>query len=737
MDNDSIKTVEDELVIDENGLIELLPHCERTFCEMAEQISLYGRSVAVLPTGTGKTGIIINFLRTFQPVWKIIVAASNDNIDEIKSHPGFVGDNVIATTYANLGKIMNSYAMTLPIRLIILDEVHRASAKEWSKGVKGLIELHKNAVVAGFTATPIRYLDKKKDVVAEWFNGISAGNMTLQEAMQEGILPRPIQVEAMFDITKDVEKQKKKLITIVDKGNSMSTIAGEHLRKLDEYSENWNEQERDKSIISLMSKYIGGFTDKNYKHIVFMPNIESANTLKETVMAWFKSIYPNNHVNVYTVHSKSKDKATQLSEFKTVKSINDIDVLIAVNMANESMHVKNTKSVMMLRYTKSPNLFIQQMGRALSIGGEQPIIFDFIGNIDALSDTVDFIMGIESKVSNLYKDDIGKLLHANADKIFHEYDDQTVEFREMISSMNLRNSSSSRVTWSDKMQKIREAKQNGLESIEAIEDKTLRNWIAKARREFILGTLERDKAEELKSVLGIEVYMTEQMLEYGKQWITVAENMRNAKNMTRNEIEQLGFPENKIASEIEQLRFRIYTGKVPDELIAYMREEKIDPKVSNEWAIEKLREYDTALTNRFLYIVDTITSSNKVSLDSDEFELSTYLDICQAVVRLKNYFDRYDGGEDCIEAVMFNMMHQYWKLNISKIASKIEIDIVALALHIMYIRYMTANCEEYEANTVKNMILNIPEEMRSKSINKLIKKLDHIKKNEMAELIAF
>ena len=56
--------------------------------------------------------------------------------------------------------------------------------------------------------------------------------------------------------------------------------------------------------------------------------------------------------------------------------------MFSVNMLNEGIHVKGIDAIIMLRGTKSPIVYRQQIGRLLAIGGQkEPIIFDFADNI--------------------------------------------------------------------------------------------------------------------------------------------------------------------------------------------------------------------------------------------------------------------------------------------------------------------------------------------------------------------
>ena len=62
---------------------------------------------------------------------------------------------------------------------IILDEFHRCGAEMWGQGVKRLLNIYSDIPVLGLTATNIRYIDNRRDMADELFNGNIASEMTL------------------------------------------------------------------------------------------------------------------------------------------------------------------------------------------------------------------------------------------------------------------------------------------------------------------------------------------------------------------------------------------------------------------------------------------------------------------------------------------------------------------------------------------------------------------------------
>ena len=62
---------------------------------------------------------------------------------------------------------------------------------------------------------------------------------------------------------------------------------------------------------------------------------------------------------------------------------NEISLMFAVDIFNEGFHINGVDGVLMFRKTKSPIIYFQQLGRALSFSArkKQIKIFDFVDNI--------------------------------------------------------------------------------------------------------------------------------------------------------------------------------------------------------------------------------------------------------------------------------------------------------------------------------------------------------------------
>lgn len=681
---------------------ELKPHNVKAYEEAKAQIELYGRSAIVQPTGTGKSYVMMKIMQDFYTPYKIILGPSKGAMQELEYKPEWVEHNTLVYTYSNahnLVKLLKDYNLE-GVKLIVLDELHRVGASVWGKYVKEILELYPDAALLGLTATPIRYLDSKRDMVSELFNGISAGNMTLQQCIEQGILPTPTYVTAMFDIDSDI---RNRLIKINKRTKSKSKAvavlpdkAKEAEELIESYKENWK---RDDSIVEILNKHIGQYRDKNYKHIVFVPTIELANEMRTVINDWFMRVYEGIDIHVYVVHSANTLKEVELQEFCYEKQEGNIDVLIAVNMANEGFHIQNTKSVMMLRYTQSPIVYLQQIGRALASGGENPIIFDFIGNIDAIGNITEFLSSLEVKVSNILKDNAHEVISHKAKKLFNVYEDNTSEFRKVLSTVDRLVSNK----WDTNIFKLKDI--IGIANFDKIKDTDLKKWAKEQQKLFFNGTLSTEKTEQFRS-LGKLAYITPALMEYGIHWLDTVDRIKGGESVEK--------------SDEAALKYRLYCNRLPMELMSYIKDNEVDLKITEVWFRETCERYNKAITDRFYEVLGIIYNDDRVKLYSEVFSIEVYESTILSILNLRGLFNKYINREDSAKAILINLFARYWKLHSSEIASNIECDEGTLENHMLICKVINGKAEKEEIDSLITNVLTIDKNIRANSTNVLI-----------------
>ena len=279
--------------------------------------------------------------------------------------------------YCNMPNMKQETMEGLQPDYILLDEMHRALAKEWSKGIKRLLEMYPDAKVLGLSATPIRYLDRCRNVVNELFNGNLACDMSLSQAILDGILPMARYVCGVYSFQKDAESLNKK----IEKSCNSDEEKKELLKELKVLKENLDKAN---GVFDIFKKYI---VNGNEKFVVFLKNTAHLREMKPVIEKWF--IDAGFDVRMYEVHCKNADSDKEFQAFKEDTEDGIIKACLNVNMVAEGIH-GDIDGVIMLRETISPNMYFQMIGRAFSCGKKTiPLIFDLVANSQFISDAVD------------------------------------------------------------------------------------------------------------------------------------------------------------------------------------------------------------------------------------------------------------------------------------------------------------------------------------------------------------
>lgn len=365
----------------------LLPHNIKTYQEAKEKLENQGKVVIVQPTGTGKSYIMFQLLHDYYDDYKIVVAPSNHFLNNLQENKFWVSNKTVTVTYAWMCTHVDELELAFwdlgiklsDVKLIIYDELHRAYAKKWKNGFTTLNELCINAKRLGLTATPIRYVDGI-NVVDELFDGQAVSNMSIKDAINQNILPQLTYVIGMLHIDSDMDTLQK--------------LADEHaeFRIVNQYIKDikarWNFKNH---FINTIKNHLDLEKTTNIKHIVFFHSIDLIDELADNLEEWFKEIYVNKKINIYIIHSKlsQHEIIKRISKFDNNDEENTVDIALSINMLNEGYHIENINSLILFRGTNSPIAYIQQLGRALSVSGSSPIIFDFVDNIYSVGEVFD------------------------------------------------------------------------------------------------------------------------------------------------------------------------------------------------------------------------------------------------------------------------------------------------------------------------------------------------------------
>lgn len=252
---------------------------------------------------------------------------------------------------------------------IVLDEFHHAEENKWGYAVRHALSDSK-AKVLGLTATPIR--STGTNTVDTIFNGNVVSTISMADAIVKEILPMPIYQSSIYSYNKIVENYSKKIQRIQDKDKRI-----EATRKIDKIKNLILKSKNAEDII------VENFKARpNGKFIVFCDGIASSEKLKQDIIETIEKAGLNLQV-AYNVNTDNSHSLSEIQDFEKTKG-DGLKLLFAVDMLNESVHVKGVDGVIMLRDTQSFIVYVQQLGRALAATSENyPLILDLVNNIDS------------------------------------------------------------------------------------------------------------------------------------------------------------------------------------------------------------------------------------------------------------------------------------------------------------------------------------------------------------------
>ena len=360
----------------ESNKIDLLPHNEEAFTKLKKCLENNQLVAVNHATGTGKSFIILKYLYENKGKRILFLSPSYPINDQLmQEHTKELSidvkefSKIDTLIYRSLLKMdMDELASNYDI--IVLDEYHRCGAKKWGIKVNQLLECvkkkHPETKVIGTTATEIRYLDNERNMNNILFDGVCASTLTLADAMLREILPVPIYVNSLVDLSMEYESAIRKIYkkSLYDRERNyyLQLVAGIR-SQIDEIV---NKEED-----------IGQYIKRDGKHLVFSSTIDNIEKDKITIDKLL-----NCRHNEYVVHSR-RTKEANARALKEFRYDSDPATLYCINILNEGVHVKGVDSIFMLRPTTSPIIFFQQLGRLLSYSRrkDKVVVFDLVNNI--------------------------------------------------------------------------------------------------------------------------------------------------------------------------------------------------------------------------------------------------------------------------------------------------------------------------------------------------------------------
>lgn len=370
----------------------LKPHNEEAYENVVEMHEKENKVAVVHPTGTGKSFIGIKLIEDNQDGEVLYLAPYNSILHQLKenimaNNDGKMFGNVKRMTYAKLSRLLEEEFQKLKPKVIVLDEFHHCGSQVWGEAVRRLINANPQAKVLGLSATPIRYFDGNIDMAEELFEGKIASEMSFEDALQRGILPKFDYVSALYGCEESLDFLQKK---IIEKQGKVSPAKTQEALEL--YSTLKKSLEANKEDVqNVFSKHM---KNKNGKYMVFCRSIEDMEKRVAEAQKLFSKVNPN--IKIYKVSSSPDDirnNEKTLNEFENDHSEDSLKIMFSINMLSEGYHLPDIDGIIMMRPTQSPTVYQQQMGRALTIGNsnkKRPVIIDLVDNFESIRIIEDF-----------------------------------------------------------------------------------------------------------------------------------------------------------------------------------------------------------------------------------------------------------------------------------------------------------------------------------------------------------
>ena len=356
--------------------VTLYPHNQIAYTNVLGLLEESGKAAVIHPTGTGKSFIAFK-LAEEHPGRKIIWLAPSEYIFQSQKEnyleAGGDESTLSGITFLTYSKLMYGRFEEEEPDYIILDEFHRCGAESWGKSVEELLNASPKAKVLGLSATHIRYLDNRRDMAKELFNGQIASQMELSEAIAQGILPAPFYICGLYEYKDEIKRIAKRV------NGQRNTGVKEESKKLFDKLKKCLSQA--KGPAQIFAKYM----KKDGKYIVFCSGKEHMKEMIALAGDWFGGV--DTEPNIYQAIYDNNETPNEVKGFCADNS-SHLKLLFCVDMLNEGVHVPDVDGAVLLRPTASPTLYLQQVGRALAVKNKknqaQPMIFDMVDNFDGL-----------------------------------------------------------------------------------------------------------------------------------------------------------------------------------------------------------------------------------------------------------------------------------------------------------------------------------------------------------------
>lgn len=357
---------------------------QKTYDQCKEVLSRERRVAITNATGTGKTSVMSKLiLDYYNGKGSVLVLAPRKNIidqykDDFYELPK---KGIIYSTYSKIARDFTNDLLDITgLSLVVCDELHRTGAETYLPAIEKIILENPNAKIIGASATPKRTEQRLRDydMIDELFDGNRVGNMDVTDAMNKGILPKPTYVSAMFSVDERYDKLDSKVAKLKDE--EQRKLFAEQIK---ESRIDWQNSYGQDKIIKEFLRF-DDMDTRVTKILVFCKGKEHINELRDKFDPIFIEMFSDWNLFIDEYHSGTPEKVFE--DFRDREELGSVSILYSINKFTEGVHVDNLDAAIIFRDTISEIIYLQQIGRVLSISGrENPIIIDFVNSPDKVA----------------------------------------------------------------------------------------------------------------------------------------------------------------------------------------------------------------------------------------------------------------------------------------------------------------------------------------------------------------
>ena len=400
----------------------LREHNRKSYRDATRALEKYGKCAVIQPTGSGKSSVLSAIADDYKDENVVLVVPKNQigvqflshervkgrgklvfvTYDMIQTHSEGSFEDVKAYVAAPVDpddpdqgykRVQEPFDFKSNVALFMLDEVHRAGAKQWGKALKDFIAYasKKGAKVVGATATPDR--TDGVDVVKEFCGGHTVGNIYLREAIEKEVLPMPKYVVAPKDVQKLFDDKFKE---VVKNKSVIEGAAGPVVKKLQDAYVKYSKEAKD--VREVVKEHLGEKVAENEakgtgtKVLVFLNSEEEVKNELTGVDSSVKDVleYALKGKKVTYGQYTSISTEDDFVQFGKKADPGEVKVLYTIEKFTEGIHMEGLDVAVMARPTDSEIVYRQQVGRVLDIKkadeGVTPLVIDLVGNHSKFED---------------------------------------------------------------------------------------------------------------------------------------------------------------------------------------------------------------------------------------------------------------------------------------------------------------------------------------------------------------